>query len=184
MILGISGKIGCGKTRLWQHIRELVPGTQRRAFGDALKEGAAERFGFPVEWAYSEGGKARRVLVQEGELEKSMTVRELLQWYGTERRAEEPDCWVTAMEHWLLWGSYRPSLPLVIDDVRYPNEAEMVLRYGGTLVRLEPYPGWEPGPYAEHISETALDDYPFDRRFAPRYGELDRVAKAIIWGEA
>jgi hypothetical protein len=48
---------------------------------------------------------------------------------------------------------------VMIDDVRFKNEAEMVLNLGGILIRIDPHTKWKPGKYANHTSETNLDEY-------------------------
>ena len=52
---------------------------------------------------------------------------------------------------------------------------------GGIMVRLEPYAGWEPGPGADHASETALDGrgHMFDVTLRPGYGELGTAARQV-----
>jgi hypothetical protein len=53
----------------------------------------------------------------------------------------------------------RAALPVVVTDVRMPNEAEAIRAVGGVLVRVT-----RPGTASadEHVTETALDDYPED----------------------
>lgn len=58
----------------------------------------------------------------------------------------------------------------------------MIRTSGGLLYRVLPHDQWKPGPNADHVSETALDDHQgWDGVFAPEFGEdeLDAVAAAI-----
>ena len=78
-------------------------------------------------------------------------VRRLLQDYGTGiRDYAGADVWVDAMERNL----HRTFGPVVISDVRFPNEAARISRLGGVLVRV-----YRPDLVSTdtHISETALD---------------------------
>ena len=176
MIIGISGKIGTGKTTLSNLLLERLPGYERVAFGDCLKEETAETFGFPLEWAYSERGKAQTVEFERERIPYEMTVRELLQWYGTDVcRAADPDYWIKAMA-----DRIGDKTNVIIDDVRFPDEAEFVEARGGFLVRLGEYPGWKPGPHANHASETALDSYRFPLMIRPDYGKLEQQAADVI----
>lgn len=88
-------------------------------------------------------------------------VRRLLQHYGNGvREAGDDEVWVRAAmdKVWCHLDLAFPR-PVVVTDVRYPNEALAVKRAGGTLVRIT-----RPGLASDdtHISETALDDWPVD----------------------
>lgn len=155
MIIGISGKIGCGKTVLGRLIARRHD-YSRVSFGDLLKQEASAAWKYPLRWNYTHKGKGRTVH------STGCTVRELLQYHGTEvRRKEDPDYWVDQMRVELktLQRFYPEGeiLNVVIDDVRFPNEARMVKDMGGVLIRIQPYPEWVPGPHADHASETVLD---------------------------
>lgn len=81
-------------------------------------------------------------------------VRRLLQFYGVAIRDLDEGFWVrSAMDKAL-------AVPRsVITDVRFPNEVAAVHEAGGTIVRVV-----RPGLVStdQHVSETALDDYPAD----------------------
>ena len=81
----------------------------------------------------------------------SLTYRQILQLYGTEyRRRQDPDYWVKRLEE-KLKGHER----VVIDDVRFLNEVEMVQRLGGRVIRID-RPGAEK---SRHESEITLDTF-------------------------
>ncbi|MFJ7588426.1 hypothetical protein ACIQZO_13775 [Streptomyces sp. NPDC097617] len=87
-------------------------------------------------------------------------VRRTLQRLGESVRAHDPEHWIrlalAKVDVADRWG-----LPVVITDVRHPNEASALTRRGFLLVRVV-RPG-APGPAGEdqrqHVSETALDGY-------------------------
>lgn len=88
-------------------------------------------------------------------------VRALLQRAGTEagRKVLGTNVWVNA-----LFDQNLDAPALAITDVRFENEAQAVSDRGGILIRVE-RPGV--GPATDrfggvHVSETALDDWPFD----------------------
>lgn len=196
MIIGISGKIGTGKTTLANMLLERLPGYERHAFADCLKEECSGFFDYPLEWNYSEDGKSQEVHLGSSVANPfgpaaiippyaSMTVRRLLQWWGTDVcRKRDPNFWTKRMAERIQGKS-----KVIVDDMRFPSEAEMLRQEGGVLVRLEPYPEWTPGPNAGHESETALDDYAhFDRAFRPWHGGLsdvaDKIVGRIVFGKA
>jgi hypothetical protein len=93
------------------------------------------------------------------------------------RRDADPDYWVKAMRLDLCSLVGRDTI--IIDDVRYPNEAALIHERGGLTVRLNPYPSWQPGPDAGHASETALDSHEFDLEYTPSFDGLHGVALDI-----
>jgi hypothetical protein len=177
-IIGISGKIGVGKTTIAQNIALSREGWQISAFADLLKEEVARQYHFDLRLAYSDKGKETLIKLPDG---PSKTVRELLQYYGTEVvRAKDQNYWVRGMEQHLAIARHKID-GLVIDDVRFPNEAGLIRRWRGLLVRIEPYPGYQ--TVSDHASETALDDYKgFALTLRPEYGgsHLQRAAEEIV----
>lgn len=90
-------------------------------------------------------------------------VRRTLQRLGHGMRERDPDVWlrlalakIDVADQW--------SVPVVVTDCRYRNEADALRGRGCLLVRIE-RPGHH-GPASpderEHVSETELDDYPVD----------------------
>ena len=185
-LLGISGKLGTGKTSLAHLLLVSVPGAQRVAYGDLVKDEAARTFCFPNHWGYCESGKAE-VVAHNGKLgipSDKRTVRQILQWYGTEyRRAQDPYYWVRAAAQRIETIRDGGTCPLVIvDDVRMPNEAEHILSEpGGLLLRLQPFPLWKERPHGKHYSETALDSFKgWDATYTPAVNGLPLVCDRII----
>ncbi len=174
-IVGISAKIGCGKSTLAQLLCEKYPQYKIMSLGDMVKKETAEWFGFPVGLCYSQEGKTKKIYLPWED--KHYTVRELLQWYGTDfvRENVSDTYWVDRLVGQLN-GKH-----VIVDDVRFVNEADRIKDLGGVLIRLAPYDGWEPGPSAGHRSETDLDSYPhFDLTTFPKYGDLSQVAESIF----
>lgn len=173
-LVGISGKIGTGKTYIADLlVKAFHPRGMRMSFADPVKREVAEAYNIPLEDCYSAEGKAKIVNGY------GKTVREILQWWGTDyRRAADPDYWTKAMG--LMLDRITAADVVVIDDVRFPDEARFVLDRGGFMARLDPYPGWKPGPHADHVSELALDDFEyFSSVYAPDFGGLPLVALHI-----
>ena len=89
MIIGISGKIGTGKTTLANLLLDRLPGYKRWAFGGILKQEAAKRFNFPLKYCYD---KKDAPIFHHDLPNNPMTVRQILQWWGTDvRRQPDPD---------------------------------------------------------------------------------------------
>ncbi len=76
---------------------------------------------------------------------KTLRVRALLRAVGMGGRSLHPDLWL-----WLLQARL-PDCACVIDDVRFPNEADWILQQGGKLIWLDG------GKSDSHVSESFSD---------------------------
>lgn len=94
--------------------------------------------------------------IQDRPGQTAVTVRRILQWWGTEyRRTQNPDYWTEAWERKI--SQYDPDdSHILIDDVRFINELNTIKGQGGLIVKIE-RPGFNGAN--NHASETALDDY-------------------------
>lgn len=88
-------------------------------------------------------------------------VRRTLQRLGETVRADDSEFWLRmALDK--LSTADRWSLPVVISDVRYANEADALKRAGALMVRIERPGATAGGEAARHVSELDLDTYPTD----------------------
>jgi hypothetical protein len=88
----------------------------------------------------------------------------LLQRVGMEQREKDPLFWVK-QTYWVI-DELRPQVA-VISDVRLKNEAQMVKDMGGVMINVTRYDSdgkmfLDPSRDPKHISETDMDDYPYD----------------------
>ena len=94
--------------------------------------------------------------IQDRPGQTAVTVRRILQWWGTEyRRAQDADYWTKA------WGRKVEQFDLenmhvLVDDVRFMNELNVIREHGGLIVKIE-RPGFDGAN--NHASETSLDEY-------------------------
>lgn len=98
-------------------------------------------------------------------------VRRTLQNLGETVRADDPDFWLRIARDKISTAD-RWSLPVVVSDVRYTNEANALRAAGALMVRIERPGASAGGEAARHVSEVDLDDYPADVT-VPNAGTLD-----------
>jgi deoxynucleotide monophosphate kinase-like protein len=94
------------------------------------------------------------------EAKKIPSVREYLQRLGTEavRDILGNDAWVNAAER-KFYGWLENDEHVAVTGIRFPNEANMIKRFGGTIVKILRN-GTEPSN--GHSSDTELDTLPVD----------------------
>lgn len=142
------GKKGSGKSTLARHLAGF--GYEVISFAMPIKDICVETLRM-----------SHRVVYNGTPEEKETTFlgkrsyRQIMQDVGTFFREIDPDIWVRNAEQrikiMLGWGRN-----VVIDDLRFPNEAEMLVRLGAKIVRVvrDSADGND-----THVSETALDTY-------------------------
>ncbi len=87
-----------------------------------------------------------------------VTGRVLLQTLGTEwgREMIDQDIWVKAMRHILTDAMFQEYRPIVIDDLRFENEAKMIRELNGEIWHVE-RKSYTPAN-DNHISEAGVTD--------------------------
>jgi len=182
MIIGVSGKIGSGKDSFANYLIKYVKENY-----DILFENKKYAYNLKKIVSILTGVSMEDVLSREGKLkylpEWNMTVGEMQQKLGTEavRNNIHQDAWVLS-----LFGTYSEDKFWVITDVRFKNEAEIIKKKGGIIVRLNGDPEkcrLNDNRSMEHPSETELDDYDgFDYIFdnVPPISNLENFVEEII----
>lgn len=102
-------------------------------------------------------------------------IRELMQRLGTDvaRKQWGEDFWVKAA---MNKATQYPNV--VFTDVRFKNEADAIRELGGEVWRVR-----RPGifPANNHVSETDMDDYEFDR-YVDNNGTLEDLEAVVLHG--
>ena len=178
MIIGISGKAQSGKDTVCKMIVYTIwyyNCSQRlQPFSLEHYNNTYEKFGDVIDFTYwyktSFANKLKQCLssilnvsiskFEENEFKKSevewlgITVRELLQKFGTAIRNEvSDDFWVKA-----CLNNLEKDDDYLITDVRFKSEAKGIKDLEGIIVRINR----EGAGAGNHISEIDLDDYSFD----------------------
>lgn len=174
MLIGLCGLIGSGKGTVAEYLMEEHY-FLNASFAEKLKDACACIFGWDRDMLEGDTPESRRLreIVDPWWSERlgipNFSPRFALQYVGTEvmRDALHPDIWVLATERML---SYHLSLDfsenIVIADVRFPNEIDMIRRLGGQIWHIQrgTLPDWfgKDNPAGIHESEWAWNKSRFD----------------------
>lgn len=87
-----------------------------------------------------------------------VSTRRMLQTLGSDwgRHLISPNLWVEVAKR-KIEQNLAAGIPVVVDDMRFPNEYEMILQLGGSPVKVV-RTGTQ--PYQGHASEGLLEGYP------------------------
>jgi hypothetical protein len=106
----------------------------------------------------------------------AVTVRRILQWWGTEyRRAQNPDYWTQAWENKLQDFDLERT-HILVDDVRFRNELDVIKKNDGLFVKIE-RAGFDGAN--DHSSENSLDDFDQWDIVIPNDGSLEQFLGQI-----
>lgn len=206
MIIGFAGKAASGKTTAAKYLQQqstlnivILPMAQmlREEVENFIRQVGAEKY---VPLVYGDQDDKVRVFyidqqraikncpawadfitnhaeIQDHDAQSALTVRRILQWWGTEyRRAQDPDYWTKAWEKKL--GEYDLSTThILVDDVRFINELNVIQKHGGTFIKIE-RPGFNGAN--NHSSENSLDGYDGWNSVIQNDGSLEQFGQRVV----
>ncbi|MBR1988406.1 MAG: hypothetical protein IKA36_05155 [Clostridia bacterium] len=155
--VGFTGKMKSGKDTCATYLTEEIlkwkgPNyiINRFAFADSLKDICMNYLGLSRHDCYDQEGK------EAFNEFWGMTNREILQRVGTEamRNGFHPDVWAKITELKIKEAVDNGEF-FIITDVRFPNEAETIIRNGGIIIEVL-RPNTESNGIRNHASEQRL----------------------------
>ena len=159
-LIGITGKKFSGKSTLAEMIR-IISSTLsyefvELAFATPLKEICAKAYSIDENHFYE--SKLKEVTIDE--LGKSP--RQIMQEVGTYFRGEKDKngdtLWIRHMRNKInLLAKSEKKIIVIISDVRYLDEANMIRDLGGKIIRVIGYYGPDIDNYSQHSSEQEMD---------------------------
>lgn len=178
-LISIMGKKRAGKDTLTKMLQEFHPYKQV-AFADGVWDvllAADPYVDLRVGWRLSQ---VVRFHTRDEAKMLYPEIRRLLQDLGTDgiRNHIGKDTWVQVAEAKL---DADPDASFILSDLRFPNEADMVRRRGGLLVKIER--AHEDESYgANHVSESYFDQLPYDVLVTNNsdLNDLRKVAEELI----
>lgn len=139
-IIGICGLAGAGKDTIGDIIVDNLPNWEKMSFASHLKDVTSLLFGFDRKMLAGETSEDRTIREQPDKfwsekMGKDFTPRYALQFLGTNllRNQLHENIWVDCLEKKILESDKN----VVITDVRFPNEIDMIRNIGGEIWRVE-----------------------------------------------
>lgn len=172
-IIGLTGRAGAGKDTVASILSDAY-GHVRIAFADALRKEIANSFKIDMRMMDNRFEKERispymtiarcddqkfigRMQELDHDIHKSRSPREILRWWGTEYRRQtcSESYWIERMEDSIESLMRNGARKIVITDVRFLNEAELVKSCYGHIWRVSRSSA--DSLNASHISESEQD---------------------------
>ena len=162
MLVGLSGVIGSGKDTFFQFLHEYATSKTKRlptryAFADNLKEACLSIFGGSRDNYF--GTQAQKL--EEASYWKPIlgeaysSYRKIAQTFGTEvcRNNVHPHIWALSLMA-RIESKINTDL-IVITDVRFDNEAEIIKKHGGIILEIVNLNN--KNEKSDHISEAGVN---------------------------
>ena len=158
-IIGICGSAGAGKDTVGDILVNNLPNWEKMSFASHLKDVTSLLFGFDRKMLAGETSEDRTIREQPDKfwsekMGNDFTPRYALQYLGTNllRNQLHQNIWVDCLERKIMESDKN----VVITDVRFPNEIDMIRNIGGEIWRVER--GEKPEWYKEIESFDFYDD--------------------------
>lgn len=193
LLFTMSGKMGAGKDTVGDLIsKELISKGYRlinTSFGYLIrkeitdivngyrKANDKEKYAIEVNANKKDLDKLSYYLQDCTAFDRTDEARAALQFWGTEiRRKQQDNYWINKMSEFIV-NSVNSGLSVNVTDARFPNEVDLIKDLAGKTIRLdvpeeirikrvEKRDNIKVNPESlNHISETALDNYNFERVF-------------------
>lgn len=172
-IIGLTGKARSGKSTVAKHLVEKY-GFYRFAFIEPLKE------------MLIKAGMCTKDELYDHKTEQS---RWLMQKIGTEIFREQIDkrFWIHQAEDVIMdFQNDNSSGSMVFDDIRFPNEADLIHSFSGTVIKLIRKDYNDQATDNSHLSESLVDGISCDFEIVAESGDVPglllQVEKVLMEG--
>lgn len=164
-VIGIAGPARCGKDTTADLLLKRCPTYRKASFADPIKEMLKAGLGLTDDQLWGDNKEAI-------DPRYDVSPRYMMQTLGTEwgRSLINSEIWVLAMEEQIGDG-------IIIPDVRFPNEAAFVRKWG-VLIHVTGRGGID----GEHISEAGIECEACDRVVTNdgSFEDLERIVKGLL----
>jgi energy-coupling factor transporter ATP-binding protein EcfA2 len=131
MLIGIAGPKNSGKNTCAAHLSRYFPSSVVHAFAEPVKRVCQQLYLLSEEQLYDVVAK------ETVDTRWGLTPRQMFQRVGTDyvRNQLDPEFWTKHFEFW--WSKQRqqnPDTVILVPDVRFQNEVDLIQRLGGKVV--------------------------------------------------
>ena len=167
MVIGLSGKIRSGKSRVAKIFKEVLEENGKtceiKSFASPIYEIVSKLYRTGIKTIKREKQKNWPVYIHNSRTPSGLILsnyREILQIIGTTARdCGDEDVWVNSLfgcDNEKVMGEFTWATDYwIIDDVRFPNEAQRILDCNGKLIRINRSDAED----NKHIIENSLNDW-------------------------
>lgn len=137
LLIGFTGSAGSGKSTAAEYF-EKTHRLQRESFAKKMKEGLAHMLNLPKDSVFGDKDQ-KEAAIPKLSTRRPISGRLLLQTLGTEwgRDTIDPDIWLYAVaDKWDVMKGIPGFSGMVIEDVRFENEAKWIRDQGGVIIRI------------------------------------------------
>ena len=174
-LIAFTGKAGSGKTTAAEILVNKL-GYQCVSIATPLKAMVAKLLSYYEDTNVDTNNK-EAILYELG-----VSYRHICQTLGTEwgRNCISSYLWTNIAEQRIVRLLTHSNV--VVDDIRFPEEAAMIKRLGGKLIHIESIiaSGAAAGAAAEHISETALTKDRYDWHLVNYKDGADKLEQVLL----
>lgn len=179
-LIGLSGAIGAGKSAVGRHLFDSY-GYKEVTFKKEFVIKILSSLG--IEWGHQDYEMYinifydRELKDKPNELLNGKTPRQVMFSFSDWARSIDPYVFIKPVEQKIQKFIYQLEGRLVISDIKFDNEAEMIKRHGGLIWHIER----KNNPFSvktEHESEHGIDDKYIDR-IIWNDGDMDQLRAEI-----
>lgn len=175
MLIGITGKKFNGKSTLAMIL--CNHGFIEKSFADPLKKACRELFLLSDEQLY---GSEKET---PDDRWFGITPRKLLQFVGTDLLRNQMDLLIPELKqdifihNFELWYNANMNIKVVISDIRFQNELDIIKSLGGIVIKVERNLDYETD---NHISEKGIDELKGIDYVISNNSSIEELEKSII----
>lgn len=178
LLIGLTGRANSGKSTVAAYL-DMAFGCEQIAFADPIVDMIGALFhaaGIDGAWMVERDLKEQPTAL-------GFSYRHLAQTLGTDwgRLKLAPDFWLRVARH-KLDSPELHGTNVVISDVRFPNEAELITQRGGVVVRVVRDMSYQ---VRRHVSEAHTDELPVTTELlnlgskATLFDQVDRMVDTL-----
>ena len=169
-LIGLVGRRGVGKDTAADYL-VARHGFRKQAFARPIKEACALLFQVDPKVFEDRASK-------ETPLRYGLSPRQMAQLVGTDffRNQVSPTFWLDYFQGW--YEAHRNEA-VVVTDVRFQNEVDLIKQLGGEVWRIVRDPGSPLTEADSHISETGIDSLEHIDCDVPNEGTVEALHQAL-----